>query len=480
MKILNRILLVLLAIGIGAGSRCLAAEERLAIKDVTVIDATGAAAQPNQTVVIAGGRIEEIGPSRKVRISAGARVIDGKGQFLIPGLWDMHVHLAGIVADPVWSKETLLPLLIANGVTGVRDMGGKLSSLIAWRQEIVAGKLLGPHLFFSGPMIDGASFGDLDIIVAKTPEEGRAAVDKLQQQGADFIKVISRLNRETYFAIAEESKARRIRFAGHVPVAVGTGEASDAGQQSIEHILYGGFAVACAKNELELRAQLVDAFRNGRILAIAKVINAAQEQYDPEKAAALWKKLVANQTWVVPTLVSTYDSGQLDQLAAKKDFLEYLPQSVSKDWAPAEIQNATVPAKLEWYQSQLKAHMKLVGEMHHAGVRLLAGTDSLDTYEFPGYSLHQELQFLVQSGLTPMEALQAATLNAATFLGKQSDYGTIQKGKVADVVLLEANPLDDIANTQKIRGVVVAGRFLDQAALSRMLESAKKAAAQAK
>ncbi|MGH9702634.1 MAG: amidohydrolase family protein [Candidatus Acidiferrales bacterium] len=479
MNCFHRILLVLLAAGFCAGSSC-PAEERLVIKDVTVIDATGAAAQPNQTVVIANGRIEEVRPSRKVRMPAGARVIDGKGHFLIPGLWDMHVHLAGIVADPVWSKETLLPLLIANGVTGVRDMGGKLAALIAWRQEIAAGKLPGPHLFFSGPMIDGAAFGDLDIIAVKSPEEGRQTVDELQQQGADFIKVLSRLNRESYFAIAQESKARGIRFAGHVPVAVGTGEASDAGQQSIEHILYGGFAVACAKNEADFRAQLVEAFKNGRILAIAKVIDAAQAQYDPEIASALWKKLVANQTWVVPTLVSTYTSGRLDQLAAKNEFLKYLPQSVSKDWAPAEIQTATVPTKLEWYQSQLKAHIKLVGEMHRAGVRLLAGTDSLDTYEFPGYSLHQELQFLVQAGLTPMEALQTATLNAAAFLGKQSDYGTIQKGKVADVVLLDANPLENIANTRKIRGVVVAGRFLDQEALSGMLENARKAAAQAK
>ena len=479
MKIFIRVLLLMLALAIGAGSRC-QAEERLAIKDVTVIDATGAAAQAGQTVVIANGRIEQVGPSRKVRVPVGARVIDGKGQFLIPGLWDMHVHLAGIVADPSWSKETLLPLLIVNGVTGVRDMGGKLSALLAWREEIAAGKLLGPHLFFSGPMIDGAAFGDLDIIAVKTPEKGRQTVDKLQQEGADFIKVLSRLNRESYFAIAQESKVRGIRFAGHVPVAVGTGEASDAGQQSIEHILYGGFAVACAKNEADFRAQLVEAFRNGRILAIAKVIDGAQEQYDSQKAAALWKKLVVNQTWVVPTLVSTYDSGRLDQLAAKKELLEYLPGSVTKTWSPEEIQNATVPAKLQLYQIQLKAHMKLVGEMHRAGVRLLAGTDSLDTYEFPGNSLHQELQFLAQSGLTPMEALQTATLNAAAFLGKQSDYGTIQKGKVADIVLLGANPLENIANTQKIRGVVVAGRFLDQAALAGMLEQAKKAAAQAK
>jgi imidazolonepropionase-like amidohydrolase len=171
MKFLNRSLLALMLLlvsGFCAASNC-PAEDRLVIKDVTVIDATGAAAQPGQTVVISGGRIEQVGPSRKVRIPAGARVIDGKGQFLIPGLWDMHVHLAGIVADPTWSKETLLPLLIANGVTGVRDMGGKLSALLSWREEIAAGKLLGPHLFVSGPLIDGASFGDLDILVAKTP-----------------------------------------------------------------------------------------------------------------------------------------------------------------------------------------------------------------------------------------------------------------------------------------------------------------------
>ena len=465
MKLLHRIsIALLLAVSCRAAA---SAQETLAIQDVAIIDATGAAPKLHQTVLIAHGRIERIGSVRAVRIAAGTRTMDGKGHYLIPGLWDMHVHLAGVVADPRWSKETLLPLLLADGVTGVRDMGGDLSALLSWRKEIEEGKTIGPHLFVSGPMLEDAASGDPSVISVHNAEEGRLAVGKLQQEGADFIKVLSLLTRESYFAIAAESRARGLRFVGHVPASVSTAEASDAGQLSIEHILYGGFAVACAKNDKRLQADLPAAFRTGRLASIAQVIESANEDYDTARAEGLWKKLVSNHTWVVPTLVSTQVNGNLDQLSRQDKVLSYLPQSVAKTWTPAQIAYALQPSTLQWYQSQLSSQLKLVAAMHHARVPLLAGTDSLDTYNLPGLSLHQELALLVQAGLTPMEALQTATLNAAVFLGKQDEYGTIQEGKVADIVVLDANPLENIANTQKIHAVVVAGRLLDREDLAR-------------
>jgi sugar/nucleoside kinase (ribokinase family) len=453
-------------------------QENLAIRDVTIIDATGAAPKTHQTILIEHGRIAKIGANRDVRVPSGTRTIDGAARYLIPGLWDMHVHLAGVAANPSWSKDTILPLLLANGITGVRDMGGDLSPLLSWKRAIADGKMIGPHLIVSGPMLENATEADPSVIPVSTAEEGRLAVRKLQEDGADFIKVLSLLTRESYFAISDESRSRGLLFVGHVPASVSTQEASDAGQASIEHILYGGFAVACAKNAEDLQAAWKSAFLGGRFSKIAEVIESANQQFDMARAQDLWKKLVSNHTWVVPTLISTQVNGNLDNLSKQEDLLVYLPPGVRKTWAPSQISRALQPARLGWYQGELESEMKLVSSMHRAGVRIMVGTDSLDTYNIPGLSLHQELALLVECGLTPMEALQAGTVNAAVFLGKQAEYGTIQEGKVADIIILDADPLENIANTQKIDAVIVAGRILKQVDLAAMLKRARESAAQ--
>ena len=449
--------------------------ESLALTHVTVIDATGAPAQSDRTVVISGNRIVSVDQSVP---PAGARVIDGRGKFLIPGLCDMHVHLAGVTADPKWSKATLLPLLIANGVTTVRDMGGDLAALQSWHKEIVDGKLIGPRIYCPGPMLDGGKSEPPSVLGVSSPNEGMAAVRELKAKGADFIKVLSRLDRETYFAIADESKKEGMTFVGHVPNALRASEASAAGQKSVEHNFYSNLTFDCSAREDELRRKSSEARTKRDSAGAAAARDEANASFNKEKAGALWQTLVRNHTWVVPTLVAIRTIAR-EREAARSNLpgLAYLPPALRKSWAPDEIDKQVSPGVAQWYLAQFQNDMKLARAMHAAGVQMMAGSDSLDPFNFPGASLHDELQLLTEAGFTPLQALQAATLNPAQFLDAAGagGWGTIQSGRIADLVLLEADPLTDIANTKNIAAVIVGGNFFDRAALDRLLDEARAA-----
>jgi imidazolonepropionase-like amidohydrolase len=432
------------------------------IHDVTVIDATGAPAQPHRTVIVRDGRIEEIASSAH---GLGAKLsgvhIDGSGKFLIPGLWDMHVHM--VFGD--WfphGKEISLPLFIANGITGVRDMGGELEVLQQWRKEIAAGTLIGPRMVISGPMLDGPQPRFPSSIAVKTPEDGRRAVDDLKKRGADFIKLQSLIPREAVFAIADEAHKQSISFVGHVPDAVRASEMSNAGQKSFEHLI-GIF---------EGSSPLEDEFLKG-----PKTETKFLSTYDPERASKLFALLAKNHTWQCPTLVWERGGNLIDEADFSHDSrAKYVPaywKDVTWKKFTDEIVHEFNTDDLATRKRFVQKELDVVNAMHRAGVQFLAGTDTPPgVYVFPGFSLHEELQRFVAAGLTPMQALQTATLNPAKFLGLQDRLGTIEKGKLADLVLLDANPLDDIRNTQKIAAVIVNGRYLARADLDKMLKSA--------
>jgi imidazolonepropionase-like amidohydrolase len=235
-KLSSRLGVVLLLILWGASSIFGGqASSRIALTHVTVIDSTANSPRTDQTVVIDNGRIVEMLPSARGKLPKGARIIDGQGKFLIPGFWDMHVHVAGLNADPAWSKQVLLPLLVANGVTGVRDMGGDLDALLAWRREIENGTLVGPHIVASGPFLVSSGKKTAEQYPVANVVEARAAVSDLKRRGADFVKIISLPSKEVFFAVADEAKKQGIPFAGHLPFQVSAVEASDAGICSIEH-----------------------------------------------------------------------------------------------------------------------------------------------------------------------------------------------------------------------------------------------------
>lgn len=452
---------------LGAIGRAQIAPPALHIDDVTVIDVRGGTLQTHRSVIVHGNRIVAVvGPEQREKVGRiDAIIIDGKGKFLIPGLWDMHVHM--IFGD--WfprGKEVTLPLFIANGVTGVRDMGGELETLQQWRKDITAGRLIGPRMVISGPMLDGPQPRFPSSIAIKNPDDGRRAVDDLKKRGADFIKLQSLIPREAVFAIADEAKKHGITFVGHVPDAVRASEMSDAGQKSFEHLI-GIFEGA---------SPLEDEFIKG-----SKTQGKFLSTYDPKRAATLFALLAKNQTWQCPTLVWERGGNLIDQTDFAHDGrAKYVPaywKEVTWKRFTSEIMHDFNTDDLATRKAFVAKELEVVNEMHHAGIPFLAGTDTPPgVYIFPGFSLHEELERFVAAGFTPLEALQTATINPARFLGMDKRLGTIEQDKLADMVLLDANPLENIGNTQKIAAVIANGRYFSRAALDKMLAGVEEAA----
>jgi imidazolonepropionase-like amidohydrolase len=470
MRRARRFLLVLVAAVPMILIAAAAPERALVFTRVNVIDATGTPVQPDMTVVIQGQQIVGLGKSGSVPIPQNAQIVDARGKYLIPGLWDMHVH--EIFGEWLPRDEKVIPLLfVANGVTGVRDMGGDLEPLKQWRSAIAEGKLLGPRMVIAGPMLDGPIPQFPSSAPVKTAEDGRRIVDELKNGGADFIKIQSLIPRDGYFAAAEEAKKLGIVFAGHVPDAVRAVEASNAGQKSVEHLT--GVFEGCSSVEDELMKQPRGPGR-GKFLAT----------YDPARAKALIALFVKNQTWQVPTLFWEKGEWLIEQTNSGPDpLVKYAPAAwkertwpmfttdITKHWSTDPIADR---------EKFVQKELEMIGQMHRAGVPILAGTDTAAGVRvYPGFSLHDELGLIARAGLTPMETLQTATRNAGQYLGL-SDTGTIEKGKRADLVLLDANPLDDIGNTRKIRSVVLAGRFMSRSDLDGLLREVEAAAAKSK
>ncbi|MGB2900520.1 MAG: amidohydrolase family protein [Candidatus Acidiferrum sp.] len=430
----------------------------LVLNHVTVVDVRTGTLQPEQTVIIEGDHIAFAGPNKSAKDSRHAHVVNGRNLFVIPGLWDMHVHL--VFGD--WfpdAQEISLPLLVANGVTGVRDMGSELGIVQGWRNEIEAGRLIGPRIRTSGPMLDGPKPRFPSSIAVATPDDARRAVADLKRSGADFIKLQSLIPRDAVFAIADEAKKQEIAFEGHVPDSVRASEMSEAGMKSFEHLI-GIFEGSSPAEDDFLKGNKTE----GRFLAT----------YDSSRATALAAVLAKNQTWQCPTLVWERGGNLIDASDFSKDTrARYVPASWRiKTWKrfTDEIAQGYGTDDLATRRKFIEKELKVVGVLHKAGVPFLAGTDTpAGVHIFPGFSLHEELQRFVAAGFTPLEALQTATLNPARFLGMEDQLGTVEKGKLADLVLLSANPLEDIANTQKVAGVVSNGHYFSRADLDKML-----------
>jgi imidazolonepropionase-like amidohydrolase len=434
----------------------------IVIKNVSVIDATGRPVQEGLNLLIEQGYISTIS---KDPISSPATIeIDGTGKFLIPGLWDMHVH---------WYDENYLPLFIANGVTGVRQMWG-FPMHYHWKARVNYEAFLSPRFLVGSVIIDGPkAFWPGSVSVA-SEAQARRAVRRFHEMGADFIKVYSGLREEEYFAIADESRSLGIPFAGHVPVAVSAEQASDAGQKSFEHLT--GIGIALSAERESITGMLNGASSSADYVAIQKRII---DTYDPTLAPALFNKLKTNGTWQSPTLTVTRNIAYVrERVTIDAERLAYLPEAITNTWHPENDFRFRDYADEDWQTAKkgFELSKRIVGEMNRAGVRIIAGTDVLNPYCFPGFSLHDELQLLVESGLTPMESLQAATRNAAEFSGRLDLLGTVELGKIADLVLLSANPLADIRNTTQITTVIFNGRVYTRDDLDAMLQQAKETA----
>ncbi len=439
--------------------------EALVFTNVNVVDVRDGHVERNLAVVIRDGRIAAVGEHAVIEPGRNVHVVNAAGKYLIPGLWDMHVHSDFV--NPQWDPKIIYPLYIANGITGVRDMGGDWNALRERRDQIEKGEMLGPHLFVGGPFLVDAKT-DAQTIQVKTPEDARASVDTLAGEGVDFIKILSRLSRESYFAIAEESKKHNLHFVGHVPLGVSAQEASAAGQYSIEHL--AGIALACSSHEAALREQAEAAMAKRDWPAVLAANQQASATYDEKKAVALFSTFVDHSTWQVPTLIWTKTQSTIDAAHWVSDpRLKYVPASVQKEWDQKQIIAQTPAALLGDYKNDATHGPDLVRAMLRRGVSFMAGTDGPDPFVFPGFSLHDELELLVSAGMTPTQALQSVTIHPAQFMVKLDKYGLAEPDHAADLVLLEANPLEDIRNTRKIAAVVLGGKYYSREDLDKML-----------
>jgi len=445
----------------------------IVITHATVINPGTSSVRANLTVVVTGGRITSVSDAANFQPAKNARVIDATGQYLIPGLWDMHVHSAFGDWFP-GGRDIILPLFVANGVTGVRDMGGDVPVLQEWRKEIAEGQIVGPRMIISGPMLDGyLPDGKLRFpssIAVSTRASAIATVDSLKAQGVDFIKIQSVISREAYLAAAGEARKQGLPIVGHVPDKVRIEEVVEAGQKSIEHLM--GIFEGCSKEE--------DKFIKGE--GNLKLLLTTQ---DKQRCDLLIKLLAKNQTWQVPTLAWQRGGTFLDQRDLKHQPLDkYVPvywRDVTWRRFTEEMMPDLLRDPLALRQEYFKRNLEMVGALHNAGVPFMSGTDTAPgVYIMPGFSLHDELANFVEAGFTPMESLQTATSNPAKFLGMEDRFGSVEVGKIADLVLLSANPLEDIRNTQKISIVIAGGWLLDRAALDQILREVEARAQQQK
>jgi imidazolonepropionase-like amidohydrolase len=437
----------------------------LTITHATVVNTVTGALQPDTTVTIAGNRIQQVVPSKSAGAPKGT-VVDAHGQYLIPGLWDMHTHVFfGSTAKD--GDDLILPLLLANGITGVRDMGSALDPVLHARNEIAAHREMGPRMIVSGPMLDGPKSTYKAAIAISTPDDGRKAVDMLKARGADFVKVQSGVPREAYFAIADEAKKIGIPFEGHVPDAIRASEAVAAGQRTFEHLI--GIFEASSPDET-------------KYLAGKKTVGMFLDTYDPKLEANIISLLAAKQVWQCPTLYWERGQWLVDAIDYTKDpDLAYAGKTWVTKWPRSQksimqtLDTDPLPVREKFVEHELG----IVRRLHAANVPFLAGTDTPAGVDvIPGISLHLELQRFVAAGFAPLEALQTATLNPAKFYGRTKDFGTVEQGRIADLVLLRENPLTNIANTRTVTAVIADGRYISQKQLNEMKTKLRQLAKQ--
>lgn len=425
----------------------------------TVVDVEAGKLVPGRAVVVVGPKIAAVAAADGYVPPAGATVVPAAGKYLIPGLWDMHVH-----HEFPWPG--LLDLALANGVTGVRDLNGE-PFVLAWRDEIAAGKRLGPRVVASGKYLDGRMNGQPPgRRTADTPDQGRELVRDRKKARADFIKVYSGLRPEVYRAVLAEAKAAGLPVAGHCPELVSAFDAARLGQRSIEHL--SGVALSTARDEAGLRKEVAAAFDGPYGYDLddaAPALTRAMDAPDDKRRAALFAAFKESDTWQVPTLVV---QRPLRPAADPDPRAKYMHPGVTQFWDRVRTNDRHAD-----YRKKRSAYARAtVRDMHAAGVPLLAGTDAggvVGVDVLPGFSLADELELLAGCGLTAADALRAATLNPAKYLGEEATTGTVAAGKRADLVLLDADPLADVGNVRKIAGVMAAGRWLARAELDRML-----------
>lgn len=450
-----------------------AAQGQLAITPVTVVDVVDGTLRSGQTVVIDGDRIAAVGAVSEVVVPEGADIVDGREGYLIPGLWDMHVHS---VSNRAWH----FPLLLAHGVTGVRNMHTSerdpLAVADSIRRAVADGTLLGPRFVANGPAVDGPPISFPGMALVEHDDQTRAVVDSLVAGGAEFLKVYDNVSRQSFAVLMAQARMRGIPVDGHLPFAVPVLDAARAGMRTIEHT--SGITMGCSAKADSIRAAHAALLRQPSLAfpddqaAFLGLIRAASDTQDDARCAEVAASYRAHGVAATPTLINGRTFVHARTMMEDEATVRLLPSAVAEQW---RMMAGPGPGELfaDIMRPVPEATMDRVHILHEAGVTLLAGTDIGNPFLVPGRSLHQELGLLVEAGLSPIEALRTATLNPAAVLGTADVMGQVKAGFVADLVLLSENPLADIRNAQRIDAVFTRGRYLDRGALDAMLTAAR-------
>ncbi len=448
-----RRLLIPIAIASGAVAAPLASQDStVAFTGVTVIPMDRERTIENQTVLVRGGRIAALGPSASTPVPAGAIRVDGRGKYLIPGLAEMHAHIPTPQVEAQLGAgfaESVLKLFVANGVTTIRGMLGHPSHL-ALRERVRAGAVLGPTIYTSGPSFNGNSAPD--------PATARRMVLEQKAAGYDFLKIHPGLSRETFDTLARVADSVGIRFAGHVPSGVGLERALEARYASIDHV--DGFV------------EYVSGWRPGGGTPAGFFGFGITDQADESKLPAIARRTRDAGVWIVPTqaLMDGFVSAEDAATMGRRPEMRYLPRSLVAQWVQAKGNAQAQPTyDAERARRFIALRGRIIKALHGAGVGFALGSDAPQVMNVPGFSVHRELAVLVAAGLTPYQALETGTCNVAVYFGTLDQSGTVATGKVADLVLLDANPLTDIANTTRIAGVMTRGKWMPRAELDAML-----------
>lgn len=455
----------------GQASRGALARGTFAITHVSVVPMTRDTVLADATVLVRDGRIAAVGPAARVRVPAGTRQVDGHGRWLVPGLADMHTHLFAddsVVPDTVAPYE--LGVMVANGVTTTRIMIGTPQHLVL-RRGVREGSVLGPQLWVASPQFTGRAASNARVVT--TAEQARAAVREVAAAGYDFIKLTLFITPPVYDAVMDEAARRGIRVIGHVEPVVGVAHALAAGQP-IEHLDAYFEAVLADSAPSRVSVTQYGVFRLDNWRTLDHVDDAKIARIAGETARAPgWGR------WTSPTLNVFNDAfaiGPSEQEIRARPEWAMLPPSWRQFYLAARTRYWTDAAAQVRTEARRRRYVQvrngLVKAIADSGGRVLAGSDTPEWFHLYGFALHRELAALVTAGLTPYQALEAATRNPAEFLGATAEWGTIEPGKRADLVLLAANPLADIHNTTRIEGVSIGGRWLDRAALDAMLQAA--------
>jgi hypothetical protein len=432
------------------------------LEHISIVDVNKGNILKNQSIFISGNRIKSIS-SRQVRKSKYA-VYDCTGKYVIPGLWDMHIHDAG---DDSSNRYEYTPLFLVNGITGIRDMWGS-EDMLKLKNDVDSGRFTGPRMVIGSPIIEGDKPFFKRSLVAATEMQGRHLVDSLYDAGYAFIKIYSLVRKSVYLAIADECKKKGIPLEGHLPIEIGLEEAIDAGQRSFEHNFNINRYLTGKETELlqwsKEYLDTVESTKNVEFMVHTEPLGVSEKDF--YLPTGVLRKMIENRVAVVPTLTLIQGRSMSGELMAKRTKgLEYLTKDFVNYWLR---QPPSLPAELE------KTFGAAARFLMNKGVLVLAGTDVNNPFCVPGFGLQQELINLHNAGLTNLQALQTATINPATFLYQEKELGSVIAGKLADLVILEANPISDISNTQKINAVIVNGKYLAKADLVRMLDAQRK------